>query len=118
MTGAAACRRVDSMLVAATRELGHRVGGLRLTTYRIEGKPRHVLDDDRAPLPGHYEIELSAPDGSRIRRFLTDKGYAALLRIIGEGRRELSEEEFDLETVEPDLDALVSRMDREAGEGA
>jgi hypothetical protein len=89
-----------------------------LTTYRIDGDPTHVLDDRDAPLPGHYEVELIAPDGSRVRRFLTDKGYAALLRMIGEGRRQLSGDDFEVHTVEPDLDALVGRMDREAGEGA
>lgn len=91
---------------------------MRLTTYQIDGDPRHVLDEEDAPLPGHYEVDLTAPDGSRVRRFLTDKGYAALLRMIGEGRRGLSAEDFDVHTVEPDLDALIERMDREAGEGA
>jgi hypothetical protein len=79
--------------------------------------PGHVVDHD-APIQGHYEIEVIAPDGESRRRFLTDKGRAEVLRLIDEGRREVSEEELEELTTEPDLGALLARMDREAGEGA
>lgn len=73
-------------------------------------------DDDR--VPGHYELGLSTNTGDRMIRFLTDKGRATILRIMDEGRRELTQEEFDDHTVEPDVDILVARMVREGGEGA
>ena len=79
--------------------------------------PVHVLDDDDAPIPGHYELDVVSPDGERRRRYLTDKGRAEVLRLLDEGTDEVSAEELDDLTVEPDLGTLLARMDREAGEG-
>jgi hypothetical protein len=89
-----------------------------LTTYRLEDGPTHVPDAGEEPLPGHYRAEFRAPDGSIVHRYLTDKGRAWLLQRIDEGRRELSTDELRDVTVEPDLDALVARMEHESGEGA
>jgi hypothetical protein len=77
----------------------------------------HQLDDD-APIPGHYEIDVWTADGKPRRRYLTDKGRAEMLRLMDDGRREISEEEFNDLTTEPDLATLLAKMDREAGEGA
>jgi hypothetical protein len=88
-----------------------------VTTYRIDERPRFVREDD-GRLPGHYEAVFVRDDGERIDRFLTDKGRAEILRALEEGRAELSAEEFETHSVAPALDALLERMDREAGEGA
>ncbi len=87
-------------------------------SYRVEGAPRHVLDGDGAPLPGHYEAGFVTEAGTRVGRFLTDKGRAWLLAALEQERRELTQDELDEHTVEPDLDALLARMERESGEGA
>jgi hypothetical protein len=89
-----------------------------MTGFSLRGGPVHVLDDDEAPLPGHYEVEVWTSDGEPLRRFLTDKGRAALLRLLDEGRSHISEEELNGLTTAPDLAALLDRMGREAGEGA
>lgn len=89
-----------------------------MTTYRLDEEPRHVLDADDAPLPGHYEAEFAGSDGSRMLRYLTDKGRTQVLRSLAEGRREFTEEDIREHTVEPDLDRLVARMAGESGEGA
>jgi len=89
-----------------------------VTTYRIEGEPRHVLDGEDAPVPGHYEAEFVAEGGERVKRYLTDKGRTTVLRILDEGSDRFSEEDLRDHTVEPDLDELVARMAAEGGEGA
>jgi hypothetical protein len=89
-----------------------------VTTYRLDAGPTHVLDDGDEPLPGHYVAEFRTPDGSVVRRFMTDKGRAWLLQRMDEGRRELSGDELDDVTVPPDLDALVAKMAHESGDGA
>ncbi len=89
-----------------------------MTVFSLREGPAHVVDDDDAPLPGHYEVEVWTADGEPLRRFLTDKGRAEVLRLMDEGARELSEEELHDLTTEPNLAALVARMGREAGEGA
>ena len=85
-------------------------------TFRVT-EPVHIRRDDGAPIPGHYEMEVVSRDGRRLRRFLTDKGRAQVLRLLDAGQQELSQEEIADLTVEPDLDVLLQRMDREAGEG-
>jgi hypothetical protein len=77
-----------------------------------------VLDDEDAPLPGHYEVEVWTCDGEPVRRFVTDKGRAALLRLMDEGRTEISEDEVNELTTAPDLASLLDRMGSEAGDGA
>lgn len=89
-----------------------------MTTYVIGGEPAFVLHGDDDRIPGHYELLLSTSTGHRVTRFLTDKGRATILQIMDEGRRELTQTEFDDHTVEPDLDALLERVVREGGEGA
>jgi hypothetical protein len=86
--------------------------------YRVEDEPRYEFHGDGLPLPGHYETELSTEQGQRLVRYLTDKGRAEILRMLADGRHELSQAEVDDHTVEPDLDALVARMVREGGEGS
>jgi hypothetical protein len=63
-------------------------------------------------------MEVVDADGRRLRRYLTDKGRAEVLRLLDAGRGALTEEQLTDLTVEPDLDVLLERMDREAGEGA
>lgn len=89
-----------------------------MTAFGLREGPFHVLDDHDAQLPGHYEIEVWPPNGEPRRRFLTDKGRAEMLRLMDDGRREISDEELHDLTTEPDLASLLARMDREAGEGA
>jgi hypothetical protein len=91
---------------------------LVVSEYRIEDGPTFVRDARDAPIPGHHEATFTAGDGTRVRRYLTDKGRAEVLRGIDEGRRTLTEADFEALTVEPSLKALLARMDREAGEGA
>jgi hypothetical protein len=92
--------------------------GERAPTYRLEDGPTHVPDAVDEALPGHYEAGFRAADGSVVQRYLTDKGRAWLLRRLDEGDAELSDEELQERTVEPDLDALIARMEHESGEGA
>jgi hypothetical protein len=89
-----------------------------MTTFRIEQEPTFVADAPEAPLPGHHEASFVDQDGGRLRRYLTDKGRAEVLRAIDDGRRALTRDELERHTVQPDLEALVRRMEREAGEGA
>jgi hypothetical protein len=89
-----------------------------MADFILREGPVHELDDDDAPIPGHYEIEVWAADGEPQRRFLTDRGRAEMLRLMDDGRREISEQELNDLTTEPDLATLLARMDREAGEGA
>jgi len=72
----------------------------------------------RAPIPGHYELDVEVDDGRTLRRFATDKGRAEIFRRLDEGLHDITQEEFDHLTVVPDMDALLARMDREAGDGA
>ena len=89
-----------------------------MTSYRLEGPPTNVVDERSGPLPSHYVAEFTTSEGERVRRYLTDKGRAAVLRLMDEGQRAFSREEVQELTVEPDIEALVARMERESGEGA
>ena len=62
-------------------------------------------------------FEPKPVESGSVRRFLTDKGRAEMLRLMDDGRRDISEEELSELTTEPDLAVLLDRMDREAGEG-
>jgi hypothetical protein len=86
--------------------------------YRLVDGPTHLMDEASDPLPGHYEAVFSTDRGERLYRYLTDKGRAEVLRSLDRGQREFSRQEFLDLTVEPEMDALTARMDREAGEGA
>ncbi len=77
-----------------------------------------MLDEGSQPLPGHYQAEFRASDGSLVLRFLTDKGRAWLLHHVDDGGGDLSSDDLHRSTVEPDLDALVAQMGRESGDGA
>jgi hypothetical protein len=89
-----------------------------MPTYRVEDGPNHVIDDEQAPIPGHYEAIFRASDGTSIRRYLTDKGRAELLVRLDEGDHEFSADELRLFSVVADLDSLVTRMEHESGDGA
>jgi hypothetical protein len=89
-----------------------------VTSYRVLGEPRFVRDETDDPLPGHYEAAFADADGRPILRYLTDRGRAEILRLIEDGDRAVSQEEFDDLTVDPSLDALVARMEREGAVGA
>ncbi len=71
-----------------------------------------------AAIPGHYELDVEVDDGRALRRFTTDKGRAEIFRRLDEGLHDITQDEFDHLTVPPDMDALLERMDREAGDGA
>jgi hypothetical protein len=101
-----------------TEDANHHRGGPALTTYRLEDGPTHVLDEGREPLPGHYQAEFRASDGSLVLRFLTDKGRAWLLQRVDGGGGDLTSEDLHRSTVEPDLGALVAQMEHESGDGA
>ena len=89
-----------------------------MPNYRLEDGPRHVLDGRNDPLPGHYEATFRASGGGTVHRYLTDKGRAWLLVRIDEDDQEFSDEEVASFTVEPDIDALIARMEHESGDGA
>ena len=89
-----------------------------MTTYRLEGPPTNVDDEGSGPLPSHYVAEFTTPAGERVRRYLTEKGRAAVLRRMDEGQSVFSPDEVEDLTVVPDIEALVDRMERESGEGA
>ncbi len=69
-------------------------------TFRLVSGPRHVIDAGDEELVAHYEASFSTPHGALLERFLTDKGRAALLRRIDEGRRSFSGEELEELSVE------------------
>jgi fructose-bisphosphate aldolase class 1 len=88
-----------------------------MATYRLN-QPFHVRNSDEAPVPGHYELDVEVHGGRTLRRFVTDKGRAEILRRLDEGLDDITQDELDDLTVAPNMDALLERMDREAGEGA
>jgi hypothetical protein len=68
-----------------------------------------------------HDGEVPAPAilmRATLRRFATDKGRAEIFRRLDEGHPDITPDEFDHLTVAPDMDALLERMDREAGDGA
>jgi hypothetical protein len=86
--------------------------------YRLPNEPSHVVDDDDAPLPGHYEATFVTDDGRELVRFLTDKGRTTVLRILDAGTDRFTDDDLETLTVEQDLSVLVERMAAESGEGA
>ncbi len=85
-------------------------------TYVLEDGVRHVVDDERSELAGHYEATFST-DGERVERFLTDKGRAELLRLVDAGQRSFTREEIEDLTTPPSFDDLLATMDGEGAEG-
>ena len=88
-----------------------------METFRLT-QPVHVRNAEHAPIPGHYELDIEVNDGPTLRRFVTDKGRAEILRRLDEGLPDITQDELDDLTVEPDMDVLLERMGREAGDGA
>ena len=88
-----------------------------MVTFRLT-EPFHVRNAEGAPIPGHYELDVEVDDGRTLRRFATDKGRAEIFRRLDDGLHDITQDEFDHLTVAPDMDALLERMDREAGDGA
>ena len=88
-----------------------------MVTLRL-AEPFHVRNAEGAPIPGHYELDVEVDDGRTLRRFATDKGRAEILRRLDEGLYDITQDELDDLTVVPDMDALLERMGREAGDGA
>ena len=89
-----------------------------MASYRLEGAPTSVDDEGSGPLPSHYVAEFTTASGEGVRRYLTDKGRAAILRRMDGGQLVFSPDEVRDLTVEPDMNALVARMQEESGEGA
>ena len=85
--------------------------------YALEGELRFVRDDDSSPLPGHYEATFRTDEGAGVERYVTDKGRAALLRMLDDDRRVLDEQEFIECTTEPTLENLIAATEAEGGEG-
>lgn len=88
-----------------------------MVTFRLT-EPFHVRNAEGAPIPGHYELDVGVSDGRTLRRFATDKGRAEISRRLDEGLPDITQDEFDHLTVVPDMDVLLERMGREAGDGA
>ena len=86
-------------------------------TFRLPAEPSHVLDPPGSPLSGHYEAVFLTDAGDEVRRFLTDKGRTAILRMLADGTDRFDADALSEHTVEPDLEELLARMDAESGEG-
>lgn len=86
--------------------------------FTLVDGPAHVPAPDDSPLAGWYEAVFATVDGQQIRRYLSDTGRAKVLTRRGEGLIDFTAEEFDLWTAPPDADAIESRYDAEAGQGA
>ena len=84
--------------------------------YVLEEGPRHVLDEPDSPLPGHYEAVFST-ENQRLTRFLTDKGYGELLRLVDGGQRSFTREELEWLSTPPSTEDLLATMQAESGEG-
>jgi hypothetical protein len=84
--------------------------------YVLVDGPGHVVDED-APIRMHYRATFSGPGGETIERYMTDGGRATLLDAIDRGKREFTSAELHEMSVPPDMDALLTRYDEEAGVG-
>lgn len=85
--------------------------------YGLMAGPRHVLDEPDCPLPGHYEVVFSTQD-EPLTRFLTDKGYAELLRLLDAGQRSFTSDELEWLSTPASIEDLLATMQAESGEGA
>ncbi len=86
--------------------------------YTLEDGPRHVLDEAATELPGHYQATFSTSQDERFERFLTDKGYAELLRLVDAGQRSFTLDELEWLSTPPVIADLLATMQSESGEGA
>jgi hypothetical protein len=87
-------------------------------SLRIVDGPSAQEQSPDASTPIRYEAAFSTVDGARIRRYLTDKGRAAMLRLLDEGRDTFSAAEIEELTVPATQEALLERTERESGDGA
>jgi hypothetical protein len=85
--------------------------------YALVQHPRHVLDEAGDTLPGHYVVRFASVPGAGFDRFLTDRGYAELLRLLDEGRQSFSADEVEALTTPPTLEDLLATMQAESGVG-
>ena len=90
----------------------------RGASFRLASGPEHVIAPERSALTGYYRATFSSDAGETLERFLTDAGHAEILRRRGAGDLTLSPEEFRRWTVAPDMVALETRYQAEAGQGA
>lgn len=79
--------------------------------------PRYVRNAPGDALPGHYAVEFATELGDPFDRFLTDRGYAELLRLLDDGRRTFSAEELEALSTPPTIDDLLATMQAESGVG-
>jgi len=86
--------------------------------YELLDGPHHVLNEEQSALPGHYEAVFAAPTGDPLKRYLSDKGYAGLLRLVDAGQRSFTRDELEGLTTPPSIEDLLATMQAESGEGA
>jgi hypothetical protein len=89
-----------------------------MTRYLLVEGPTHTKAPDWTLLTGYYEAVFEDDAGIRHARFLTDKGWAEVVRRQGENQLAFSEEEIDRWTVEPEVRTVIERYEAEAGEGS
>ena len=89
-----------------------------MAVYTIVEGPNHSRAPEASPLVGYHHAVFANEDGERLTRYLSDAGFAAILRRQGEGATTFSHEELVRWTVPPDMEALEARYDAEAGQGA
>jgi hypothetical protein len=86
--------------------------------YTIVQGPEHSRAPEGSPLASYHHAVFETEDGERITRYLSDKGFAEIVRRQGENRAGFTAEELERWTVPPDMEALEARYEAEAGEGA
>jgi hypothetical protein len=89
-----------------------------MRAFTIKEGPTYLAHEGPGLLSGFYRAEFVDENGEPLRRYLTDKGRAELLRRVDDGQREFSQTEIEEMSVTPSLEALEERTDKEAGEGA
>jgi hypothetical protein len=88
------------------------------TSYELVDGPHHVLDEEQSALPGHYEAVFAPTTGEPLTRFLSDKGYAGLLRLVDGGQHSFTRDELESLSTPPSIEDLLATMQAESGEGA
>ena len=87
-------------------------------SLRIVDGPSAQEQPPDATTPMRYEAAFAAADGAKVRRYLTDKGRAAMLRLLDEGHDTFSAAQIEELTVPATQEALLERTRRESGDGA